>query len=213
MTVGSFTSPVSSASELSPVRVDEYFDDIAAAYRAEIADLYARGCRNIQFDDPVLTYFCIESSLKAMEAANIDHAALLASYIRAYNKIVDDQPEDLTLGLHLCRGNFKGQWFGAGGYDLIAVQLFQEIHVDCYYLEYDNERSGTFDPLKHLPANKVVVLGIITTKYPELEDIDELVKRVHAAANAIASGNPKRTFEQALNQYVSLSLSTGDGLL
>ncbi|RPD54114.1 UROD/MetE-like protein [Lentinus tigrinus ALCF2SS1-7] len=180
---------------------DEYFDDVAVAYRAEIADLYAAGCRNIQFDDPLLAYFCADSMIKGMEERGVDHVALLDTYIRAYNKIVTDHPADMTVGLHLCRGNFKnGMHFSEGGYDRIAIKLFQEINVDCYYLEYDTPRAGTFEPLKHLPAHKAAVLGLITSKFPQLEDVDDLIKRVHNAANIIASGEPKRTFEQALNQ-------------
>ena len=147
---------------------EEYFDDIALAYRQEIAELYAAGCRNIQFDDPLLAYFCAESMIRGMEERGVDHVTLLDTYIATYNKILSEKPADMTAGLHLCRGNFKGQWFGAGGYDLIAVQLFQEIHVDCYYLEYDTERAGTFEPLKFLPKNKSVVLGLISSKLPQV---------------------------------------------
>lgn len=185
------------------VRTEEFFDDVAAAYRAEIKALYEAGARNLQFDDPLLAYFCADSMIKGMEERGVDHEALLATYIQAYNKIVTDHPPDLTIGLHLCRGNFKnGMHFSEGGYDRIAIKLFKEINVDCYYLEYDTPRAGTFEPLKHLPPHKSVVLGLITSKFPQLEDQEDLVKRVHNAANIIASGEPKRTFEEALNQYV-----------
>ena len=86
---------------------DEYFDDIAAAYREEIAELYSLGCRNIQFDDPLLAYFCAESMITGMEERGIDHEGLLNTYIRAYNKCLEGRPADLTVGLHLCRGNFR----------------------------------------------------------------------------------------------------------
>ncbi len=185
------------------VRTEEFFDDVAAAYRAEIKALYEAGARNLQFDDPLLAYFCADSMIKGMEERGVDHEALLATYIQAYNKIVTDHPPDLTIGLHLCRGNFKnGMHFSEGGYDRIAIKLFKEINVDCYYLEYDTPRAGTFEPLKHLPPHKSVVLGLITSKFPQLEDQEDLVKRVHNAASIIASGEPKRTFEEALNQYV-----------
>ncbi|KAI0686217.1 UROD/MetE-like protein [Earliella scabrosa] len=180
---------------------DEYFADIVIAYRAEIQALYDAGCRNLQFDDPLLAYFCSESMIKGMEERGIDHEALLNTYIRVYNDIVTGHPTDMTIGLHLCRGNFKnGRHFSEGPYDRIAIRLFKETNVDCYYLEYDTPRAGTFEPLKHLPAHKAVVLGLITSKFPQLEDVDDLVKRVHNAANIIASGEPKRTFEEALNQ-------------
>ncbi|KAI0655349.1 UROD/MetE-like protein [Cubamyces menziesii] len=180
---------------------EEYFADIATAYQAEIQDLYAAGCRNIQIDDPLLAYFCAESMIKGMEERGVDHEALLDTYIRAYNNCLKNRPADMNVGLHLCRGNFRnGMHFSEGGYDRIAIKLFKEINVDCYYLEYDTPRAGTFEPLKHLPPNKAVVLGLISTKFPTLEDVDDLVKRIHNAANIIASGEPKRSVEAALNQ-------------
>ncbi len=126
--------------------------------------------------------------IKGMEEMDIDHTAVLDTYIRAYNKILEDRPADMTIGLHLCRGNFKGgMHFSEGGYDRIAIKLFNEINVDCYYvrrillcasvflsrccpnlqLEYDTDRAGTFEPLKFLPKNKTVVLGLISSKVPK----------------------------------------------
>lgn len=114
------------------------------------------------------------------------------SYIRLYNNCLRDRvttKPDMTVGLHLCRGNFyKSMHFSEGGYDRIAVKLFNEIHVDTYYLEYDTARAGTFEPLKHLPKNKSVVLGVITSKLPELEKLEDLKKRVHEAARIMAQG-------------------------
>ncbi|TFK56985.1 UROD/MetE-like protein [Heliocybe sulcata] len=180
---------------------EEYFADIAKAYREEIKDLYARGCRNLQFDDPLLAYFCAESMIKGMTEVGVDHEALLNTYVKLYNDCLRDRPADMTIGLHLCRGNFKdGRHFSEGGYDRIAVKLFHEIDVDCYYLEYDTERAGTFAPLKHLPKNKAVILGLITSKFPELENKEDLKKRVHDAAETIAQGDEKRSKEEALNQ-------------
>jgi len=180
---------------------DEYFDDIAVAYQQEIQDLYARGCRNLQFDDPLLAYFCAESMIQGMEEQGVDHAALLNTYIRAYNKCLENRPKDMTVGLHLCRGNFKdGMHFSEGGYDRIAIKLFNEINVDCYYLEYDTDRAGTFEPLRFLPKHKTVVLGLISSKLPQLEDPEEIRERVFQAARVIAQGEPKRTYEEALNQ-------------
>ncbi|CDO69475.1 hypothetical protein BN946_scf184817.g35 [Trametes cinnabarina] len=158
---------------------DEYFADIALAYQAELQDLYAAGCRNIQIDDPLLAYFCADSMIRGMEARGIDHAALLDTYIKAYNACLKGRPADMNVGLHLCRGNFRnGLYFSEGGYDRIAIKLFREINVDCYYLEYDTPRAGTFEPLKHLPPHKAVVLGLISTKFPRLEDVDDLVQRI-----------------------------------
>ncbi|KDQ63463.1 hypothetical protein JAAARDRAFT_169300 [Jaapia argillacea MUCL 33604] len=180
---------------------DEYFADIAQAYREEIKELYSLGCRNLQFDDPLLAYFCAESMIKGMVQKGVDHEALLNTYIRVYNDCLRDRPRDMNIGLHLCRGNYKdGRHFSEGGYDRIAIKLFNEIDVDCYYLEYDTERAGSFEPLRHLPKNKTVVLGLVTSKFPKLEDIEGLKKRVDQAAELIAQGDPKRTKAEALNQ-------------
>ncbi|EED83727.1 predicted protein [Postia placenta Mad-698-R] len=180
---------------------EEYFADVAQAYREEIKALYDAGCRNIQFDDPLLAYFCDEKMLRGMEERGIDHAALLDLYCRVYNRCLEGRPADMTVGLHLCRGNFKdGRHFSEGGYDRIAIKLFQEIHVDTYYLEYETERAGTFEPLRWLPRSKSVVLGLVSSKFPVMENKEELIARVHAAAEVIANGDEKRSREEALNQ-------------
>jgi len=115
---------------------EEYFADIAKAYREEIADLYKAGCRNIQIDDPLLAYFCAVPMLEGMKERGIDSNKVLDSYIKLYNDCLAGHPEDMTCGLHLCRGNFKGGvHFSEGGYDAIAVKLFNEINCDTYYLE------------------------------------------------------------------------------
>ena len=106
----------------------------------------------------------------------------------------------LCRSLLLHRSIQDGRHFSEGGYDRIAIKLFTEIGVDCYYLEYDTPRAGTFEPLRWLPPNKAVVLGLITSKFPQLEDQDDLIKRVHNAASIIADGEEKRSFEEALNQ-------------
>ncbi|KAF7799983.1 hypothetical protein EIP86_011226 [Pleurotus ostreatoroseus] len=196
---------------------EEYFADIALAYQQEIKELYDAGCRmyasdvdhngsnvgavgNIQFDDPLLAYFCAESMIKGMEETGIDHEAILDLYIKAYNDCLKDHPADMTVGLHLCRGNFKdGVHFSEGGYDRIAIKLFRNINVDCYYLEYDTERAGTFEPLKFLPKNKSLVLGLISSKLPQLEDVSELKTKVLQAAEVIANGEEKRSVAEALN--------------
>jgi len=179
----------------------EYFADIVTAYREELKALYAIGLRNIQFDDPLLAYFCAESMLSGMKEAGVDSEALLDLYLKTYNDIIADRPKDLNVGIHLCRGNFRGGvHFSEGGYDRIAIKLFNELNVDCYYLEYDTERAGTFEPLKFIPKHKTVVLGLISSKLPQLEDIGELKKRVNEAATLISQGQEKRTHAEALNQ-------------
>ncbi|KAI5820253.1 UROD/MetE-like protein [Pyronema omphalodes] len=182
---------------------EEHFNDIAAAYRVELEILYNAGCRNVQIDDPLLAYFCDVSMLEAMRAEGADPDARLDAYIRLYNNCFRDRATklpELTVGLHLCRGNFRhSMHFSEGGYEHIAVKLFNEINVDTYYLEYDTERAGTFDALKELPKNKSIVLGLITSKFPELEDINELEARVRQAAKIMASGTGE-TEEEALQR-------------
>jgi methionine synthase II (cobalamin-independent) len=146
---------------------DEYFADIAAAYRVELKDLYAAGCRHVQIDDPLLAYFCAESMIAGMEARGVDPAALLDTYVRTYNACLAGRPAGLVVGLHPCRGNFKdGRHFSGGGYARIAIQLFRQIDVDAYYLEYDTLWAGTFEPLRFLPRHKSVVLGLVSSKVP-----------------------------------------------
>jgi len=179
----------------------EYFADIAQAYREELAELYSIGCRNVQFDDPMLAYFCAESMLEGMAKDGFDSDAIFDLYIDTYNSCLRDKPADMNVGIHVCRGNFKdGRHFSEGGYDRIAIKLFNKLNVDTYYLEYDTERAGTFEPLKFLPPHKSLVLGLISTKIPRLEDEAELEKRVRDAAEVVAHGQHKRSVEEALNQ-------------
>ncbi|KAH9950415.1 hypothetical protein B0H21DRAFT_533969 [Amylocystis lapponica] len=178
----------------------EYFADLVQAYREEIQALYDLGCRNIQFDDPTFSFYCDESMIAGMEQAGVDHEALLGMYIAVYNNIIRDRPVDLTVGVHTCRGNFKGMHYSEGSYARISVRLFRELDVDCYYLEYDNIRSGTLEPLRYLPLYKVVVLGFITTKTGELESVAEIKARVEQAVEIISQGEPRRSKADALQQ-------------
>ncbi|ETS81154.1 hypothetical protein PFICI_06156 [Pestalotiopsis fici W106-1] len=167
----------------------EYFADVAAAYRAELKVLYDAGCRNVTIDDPNLAYFCSEKMLAGFKEDGEDSDALLDSYIKLYNDCLASRPHDLHVGIHLCRGNFAySKHFSEGGYDRIATKLFNDIDVDTYFLEYDTARAGGFEPLKELPPHKNAVLGVITSKFPELEDIGALKERVYQAADIIASG-------------------------
>ncbi|RYP74149.1 hypothetical protein DL771_003207 [Monosporascus sp. 5C6A] len=176
----------------------EYFADIAAAYRTELQILYDNGCRNVTIDDPNLAYFCSEKMIAGFKENGEDPDALLDTYIKLYNDCIASRPADLHVGLHLCRGNFaKSRHFSEGGYDRIATKLFGEIAVDTYFLEYDTERAGTFDPLRELPAHKNVILGVVTSKFPQLEDLGEMRDRVYAAADVVAAGQGQ-TREQAL---------------
>jgi len=170
----------------------EYFADIAKAYQTELQILYDAGLRNAQVDDPNLAYFCSEKMLDgwAADKSNTQTAdELFDSYISFYNNCFK-RPADMHLGIHLCRGNFvNSRHFSEGGYDRIATKLFQHLNVSTYYLEYDTPRAGGFEPLKALPKDKFVVLGVVTSKFPELEDKKEMVGRVLKAAEFVAEGS------------------------
>ncbi|CCM05208.1 uncharacterized protein FIBRA_07417 [Fibroporia radiculosa] len=178
----------------------EYFVDLIQAYREEIDELYRLGCRHIQFDDPTFCFFCAESMISGMVQAGVDHEALLSTYIGVYNDILKDRPGDLTVGLHTCRGNFKGMHYSEGSLDRIAEKLFGDLNVDCYYLEYDTERAGGLEPLRYLPLGKMVVLGLVTSRTGKLETTAELKARVNQAAEIISQGSPRRSMADALNQ-------------
>ncbi|KAI0734463.1 hypothetical protein C8Q72DRAFT_393566 [Fomitopsis betulina] len=178
----------------------EYFEDLVKAYREEIDELYQLGCRNIQFDDPTFAFFCAGSMLTGMEQAGVDHEELLDKYIDLYNTILAHRPEDLTVGIHTCRGNFKGMHYSDGSIERIAKKYLGNLNVDCYYLEYDTERSGGLEPLRYLPPTKAVVLGIVSTKVAQLEEIADLKARVEEAVGIISDGQSKRSRAAALNQ-------------
>ncbi|MCJ1254935.1 hypothetical protein MMC24_002751 [Lignoscripta atroalba] len=181
----------------------EYFADIAKAYQTELSILYEHGLRNVQIDDPNLAYFCSEKMLAGWkeDKSNTKSAdELLDEYVKLYNDCISKRPADMHVGVHLCRGNFVGsRHFSEGGYDRIATKLFQQLNVDTYYLEYDTPRAGGFEPLKYLPKEKNVILGVITSKFPEMEDLEEMKKRVFQAADFVAEGN-NETQKEALQR-------------
>ncbi|KAK7059029.1 hypothetical protein VNI00_001653 [Paramarasmius palmivorus] len=188
---------------------EEYFADLGVAYRAEFQELYDLGCRHIQIDDPTFAFFCHDPTIAAMKEHGVDPRALLDTYIRAINICTQGRPKDLTISLHICRGNFKGLHFCEGGYDFIAEKVFNGLDVDALYLEFDDARSGDFAPLKHIPRNKTVVLGLVTTKNPQLETVDTVKTRVEEAV-AVMSQDGSRTREEALNQSNAFSFSHGN---
>jgi 5-methyltetrahydropteroyltriglutamate--homocysteine methyltransferase len=162
--------------------MDQFFEDLAACYQQEIKALYASGCRYIQLDDTNLAYLCdIKMRAAAVERGD-DPNELPKTYAALINLALRDRPKDLTVGIHLCRGNYRSTWFAEGGYETVAEVLFNEINVDTYFLEYDDERSGDFAPLRFVPANKSVVLGIVSSKTTVLEKPDDLCRRIDEAA-------------------------------
>jgi 5-methyltetrahydropteroyltriglutamate--homocysteine methyltransferase len=162
--------------------LEVFFADLAAVYHAEIDALYAAGCRYIQLDDTNLAYLCDPVMRQGAVDRGDDPDALPHAYAELINAAISGRPDDLTVGVHLCRGNYRSTWFAEGGYEPVAEVLFNELDVDAYFLEYDDERSGDFAPLRHVPPDKTVVLGLVTSKRPELEPYDELAARIDEAA-------------------------------
>ncbi len=162
--------------------LEQFFEDLAQCYRDEIAALYAAGCRYIQLDDTNLAYLCDPAMRAGAVERGDDPDALPHAYAQLINSVIDGRPEDLTVGVHLCRGNYRSTFFAEGGYEPVAEVLFNELNVDAYFLEYDDERSGDFAPLRHVPKDKTVVLGLVTSKRPELESYESLASRVDEAA-------------------------------
>lgn len=169
--------------------MDEFFEDLAEVYRAEIQALYDAGCRYIQLDDTNLAYLCDPQMRQGAIDRGDDPNELPRTYAALINAVIDDRPDDLTVGVHLCRGNFRSTWFAQGGYEPVAEVLFNELNVDAYFLEYDDERSGDFAPLRFVPENKTVVVGVVTSKKGELEEKDYIIGRVKEAAKYMSLEN------------------------
>ncbi|KAH6605948.1 methionine synthase ii cobalamin-independent [Trichoderma cornu-damae] len=181
---------------------EDFFADLAVAYQKEIQTLYDEGLRNLQIDDPTMAYFCSEEMRESLRKEGVDPDQLFDLYLNVHNDCIAHRPEGLHVGLHICRGkwpcNFsKSVHFSKGSYEKIAERLFTVLNYDTFFLEYDNARSGGFEPLRFLPRNKNVVLGVVTTKDPSLEDPGEMRRRVLEAASIIADGQ-QRSVEEAM---------------
>lgn len=162
--------------------LEDFYADLAAAYRAEIASLAAAGCRYLQLDDTNLAYLCDETQRANARARGMNPDDLPRLYARIINDSIRDKPDDMVVCVHLCRGNFRSSWAAEGGYEPVAEVLFNELNIDGYFLEYDDPRSGDFAPLRHVPAGKTVVLGLVTTKLGQMEDPDDVKRRIDEAA-------------------------------
>jgi 5-methyltetrahydropteroyltriglutamate--homocysteine methyltransferase len=162
--------------------MDAFYDDLAAVYRAEIRDLAAAGCRYLQIDEVNLAYLCDPELRRQVANIGEDPVTLPKTYAKLLNAAIAGKPADMTVCMHLCRGNFAGAWIADGGYEPIAELLFNDIGVDGYFLEYDSERAGGFAPLRFLPKGKIAVLGLVTTKSPKMETKDELKRRIDEAS-------------------------------
>ncbi len=165
--------------------MDAFYADLARVYQEEISDLAAAGCRYIQLDEVNLAYLCDPELRRHVSALGEDPAKLPLTYSRLINDATATRAPDMAVCMHLCRGNFAGNWIAEGGYDPVAEVLFNTMNVDGYFLEYDSERAGGFEPLRFLPKGKVAVLGLVTTKSPVMETKDELKRRIEAATKFV----------------------------
>jgi 5-methyltetrahydropteroyltriglutamate--homocysteine methyltransferase len=164
---------------------DRFWDDLTDAYNTQMQGVYDLGCRYLQLDDTSLAYINDPAQRKHIEDIGGDPDHLHEQYIANINKALAGRPDDLTVTTHLCRGNNQSMWAAEGGYDVVAEALFGDLEVDGYFLEYDDERSGTFEPLRYVPKGKAVVLGLVTTKRPDLESKDLLKRRIEEASQYV----------------------------
>jgi len=164
--------------ELEPA----FYQDVANAYGDELRSLAAAGCTYVQMDDTNMAYLCDEHMREAARSRGDDPNELPHRYAKFINLVVAQKPAGMTLAMHLCRGNFKSTHAAAGNYEPVAEALLAEMDLDAYFLEYDDDRSGDFRPLRYLPKGKTVVLGLVTTKFGEMESKDALKRRIDEAA-------------------------------
>ncbi|HXW25150.1 MAG TPA: 5-methyltetrahydropteroyltriglutamate--homocysteine S-methyltransferase [Xanthobacteraceae bacterium] len=165
--------------------LDEFWADAVAIWVAEITALNALGLTYVQIDDVTLPLLCDPRARAALRRRGDDPAKVLDTYADVLNRIVAGAPAGMTIGMHLCRGNNRGKWMGSGGYEPIAEVLFGKIAVANVFMEYDSERAGDFRPLRHVPAGKKIVLGLVSTKTPKLEAKDDLKRRIEEAAKYV----------------------------
>lgn len=165
--------------------LDEFFADVAKIYQAELADLAALGATYVQLDDVPLGLLCDLRHRERFAAKGYDPAQMLDRYVALVNAALAGRPPGLTVGIHVCRGNNQGKWLGEGAYDYVAARAFGALGVDAFFLEYDSPRAGGFEPLRHVAAGQWVVLGLVSTKTPVLEDPDDLRRRIDRAARLV----------------------------
>jgi 5-methyltetrahydropteroyltriglutamate--homocysteine methyltransferase len=169
--------------------LDALWADVGRAYREEIRDLAAAGCTYLQIDDTSFSFLCDEKFRASCRVRGDDPEALPHMYAAAVNAAIAGRPAGMTIVMHTCRGNWKSTWLAEGGYDPVADAVFNETGVDGWFLEYDSERAGSFEPLRRVPKGKKVVLGLVSTKTPILEDKDELKRRIDRAAQHVPLEN------------------------
>jgi 5-methyltetrahydropteroyltriglutamate--homocysteine methyltransferase len=164
---------------------EQFWSDVSAAYAQEVRRLGEQGCTYLQIDDTSLAYLNDPAQREYISDRGEDAEHMHLRYIHLINDAVKDKPAGMTIATHMCRGNYRSSWVASGGYDFVAEAMFNELDVAGFFLEYDDERSGGFEPLRFVPAGKYVVLGLVTTKRPELESKDALKRRIDEAAKYV----------------------------
>lgn len=172
-------------SEEAYPELDDLWTDVGKVYQEELRELAAAGCNYVQIDDTSFAFMCDEKFRASCRARGDDPDALPHTYARAINAALANRPAGMTIVMHTCRGNWKSTWLAEGGYDPVAETVFNETNVDGFFLEYDSERAGGFEPLRFVPRGRRVVLGLISTKTPVLETKDELRRRIDAASRYV----------------------------
>lgn len=162
-------------------KMDDFWTDLGNAYGESIADFYAAGCRYLQIDDCSMAYFCDPAQRQMLTDRGEDPAQMEEAYAYVLNTALKNRPKDMRITMHVCRGNFRSTFVASGGYEPIADLMFNKIDLDGYFLEWDNDRSGDLSPLAKLPADKMVVVGLVTSKTGEMESKDSIKRRVEEA--------------------------------
>jgi 5-methyltetrahydropteroyltriglutamate--homocysteine methyltransferase len=165
--------------------LDEFWDDLTTAYSQEVERLHELGCTYLQFDDTSLAYLNDPKQREKIATQGGDAEHQHETYIRHINEALGQRPDGMAITTHMCRGNFRSSWVAEGGYDFVAEVLFNELAVDGFFMEWDDARSGGFEPLRFVPKDKLVVLGLVTTKTGELEAKDELKRRIEEASQYV----------------------------
>src|SRR5262249_12911558 len=168
---------------------DNFWADLPHCYREKIADLYKAGCRYLQLDDTTIAMFGDPKVQEQFRKLGDDPKKDVAIYAEAVNAAIQDVPDDMTVALHTCRGNFKSTWLASGSYDYVAATASSKLAVDGFFLEYDDERSGGFEPLRYVAPGRKVVLGLVSSKVPQLESQDLLRRRIDAASKFVPLEN------------------------
>jgi 5-methyltetrahydropteroyltriglutamate--homocysteine methyltransferase len=166
--------------------LEGFFADLGEAYNKAVAAFGAAGCRYLQLDEVNIAYLCDPEQIEGLKARGEHVENLLQIYAGLLNRAIEGRPDGMVISMHLCRGNFRSTWVASGGYEPVAEVLFNQINSDAYFMEYDSDRAGGFEPLRFVPrGNKVVVLGLVTSKSGVLESKDELKRRIEAASRYV----------------------------